>query len=516
MKEQPEKAKKRPPRDHSLRVLNFKKGLLAFFCLITLALLCFAGYLLYLRQTENAVVTAVVAGLSALLTVLPARTLYREQWYLDKARVSLGEYAEEVSLERKVVTEPDHFRMMCLFPTSSDDSAFSFSNRISARCRGRKLTLTDVTVPLAGGDLLYGCLIQLEMPRAPLSRFRMIGSTIADEEELTPFFRRQHKLLKAEAPWILDMAVYADQTLSAQEQDQLNGLLLGDGEDLAVAIEGRMLYCFAAGKSSLTPPRRLPGFVKREHLLPLTIPQIPKLLDYAFDTVDLRANANAGDFDEVSARKDAGIQGEILRPRVKQDQPTPPPAEPPREKLPEGALETERLILRPVRFEDAEEIFSAWARDPDVAVYLPWYPHANPEETRRAVDQWVRESRNASSFRLVLTLKESKALIGLIEAAAWYDGIPELRYILAKPYWNRDYMTEACMAATKELFRRGLPAVLIQADVENAPANAVAEKCGYTFIGIQQRQLSPVKPWMVTVRWYRAEARNWAGMSSQF
>ena len=77
----------------------------------------------------------------------------------------------------------DHFRMLCLFPTGSDDSAFSFSNRVSARCRGRKLTLTDVAVPLRGGDMLYGCLIQLEMPRAPLSRFRMVGSTIADEEE---------------------------------------------------------------------------------------------------------------------------------------------------------------------------------------------------------------------------------------------------------------------------------------------------------------------------------------------
>ena len=39
--------------------------------------------------------------------------------------------------------------------------------------------------------------------------------------ELTPFFRRQHKLLKTEAPWIQDMAVYSDQELTPQEQDEL-------------------------------------------------------------------------------------------------------------------------------------------------------------------------------------------------------------------------------------------------------------------------------------------------------
>ena len=498
---QPKKTRK--PKDHSLRRLNVKRFLLSFFWLVVLGLAGYAGYFLYLRQTENAIAVGVVALLAVVLTVLPAWVVYREQWYLDKARVSLGEYAEEIDLERKIVTEPDHFRMLCLFPTGSDDSAFSFSNRVSARCRGRKLTLTDVAVPLRGGDMLYGCLIQLEMPRAPLSRFRMVGSTIADEEELTPFFRRQHKLLRAEAPWILDMAVYCDQPLSPQEQDRLNGLLLGNGEDLAVAIEGRMMYCFAAGKSTLTPPRRLPGIIRREMLLPLTVPQLPKLLDYAFDTENLRSGAETEAFDETYDRKHAGVTGEVIR-RRKEDKPAPEPAaeKPP---LPEGSLETERLILRPIRFEDAERIFECWASDPETTRFMTWNPHPSVEVTRQVVDGWVRQYQQPGTVRYGIEVKETGELIGMIDVVAWHSGVPELGYVLGRAYRNQGYMTEACRAVTQDLLGRGCPSVLIQADADNVPSNIVAEKCGYAFIGSQQKQCSPMKPWMITVNWYRID-----------
>ena len=102
--------KNKKPGDHSLRVLNIKRGFLSFFRLVSLALFMYAAYLYALRQTTNAIVVAVVGALAVLLTVLPAKKIYQEQWYLDKARVSLGEYAEEIDLTRKIATEPDHFR----------------------------------------------------------------------------------------------------------------------------------------------------------------------------------------------------------------------------------------------------------------------------------------------------------------------------------------------------------------------------------------------------------------------
>ena len=35
-------------------------------------------------------------------------------------------------------------------------------------------------------------------------------------------------------------------------------------------------------------------------------------------------------------------------------------------------METERLILRPIRKEDTNEIFACWMNDPEVSRYMMW------------------------------------------------------------------------------------------------------------------------------------------------
>ena len=44
-------------------------------------------------------------------------------------------------------------------------------------------------------------------------------------------------------------------------------------------------------------------------------------------------------------------------------------------------LETERLILRELSINDAEEAYKNWTTDEDVARYVRWSPHKNIEET---------------------------------------------------------------------------------------------------------------------------------------
>ena len=38
-------------------------------------------------------------------------------------------------------------------------------------------------------------------------------------------------------------------------------------------------------------------------------------------------------------------------------------------------IETHRLILRPFTMEDAEDMFSNWASDPEVTRFLTWPAH---------------------------------------------------------------------------------------------------------------------------------------------
>ena len=44
-------------------------------------------------------------------------------------------------------------------------------------------------------------------------------------------------------------------------------------------------------------------------------------------------------------------------------------------------LETDRLFLRQLLPEDAEQMYTNWASDPEVTRFLRWEPHKNALET---------------------------------------------------------------------------------------------------------------------------------------
>ena len=52
-------------------------------------------------------------------------------------------------------------------------------------------------------------------------------------------------------------------------------------------------------------------------------------------------------------------------------------------------LETERLILRKVRLEDADEAYKNWCSHDIVAKYVLWDTHKSVEETKELYKIWV-------------------------------------------------------------------------------------------------------------------------------
>lgn len=49
-------------------------------------------------------------------------------------------------------------------------------------------------------------------------------------------------------------------------------------------------------------------------------------------------------------------------------------------------LETDRLILRPFKQEDATNVFTCWESDPDVAKYMFWTSHNDIAKTKEWID----------------------------------------------------------------------------------------------------------------------------------
>ena len=129
-------------------------------------------------------------------------------------------------------------------------------------------------------------------------------------------------------------------------------------------------------------------------------------------------------------------------------------------------LETPRLVLRPVRRRDAEDIYS-YASDPEVARYVLWEPHRSLTETRNYVI----------------------GTIGLM----WYSDTncsAEVGYSFSREVWNRGFATEALRAVMDSVFS-SLPVNRLEAqyDIRNPASGRVMEKCGMRQEGILRQRI---------------------------
>jgi [ribosomal protein S5]-alanine N-acetyltransferase len=146
-------------------------------------------------------------------------------------------------------------------------------------------------------------------------------------------------------------------------------------------------------------------------------------------------------------------------------------------KFPEK-IETERLILQRLRYEDAEEIFYSYASKPEVTKYLSWATHQSVEDTREFLKYAIECWNKGLDFSYSMRLKGSHQLIGgfgLIHEA----GRIQFGYAVSPAHWNKGYTTEACRKMMGEV--KCYPQIYrvnTFVDTENTASIRVLEKCG--------------------------------------
>lgn len=156
---------------------------------------------------------------------------------------------------------------------------------------------------------------------------------------------------------------------------------------------------------------------------------------------------------------------------------------------PPEIIETDRLILRKPRLEDAESIFAAYAQDPDVTRYLTWPPHTEIDQTRAFMEYCLRNWDSGEAFEFVITRRGEECLIGMV-SLRMQGYKADLGYVLAKSHWGQGLMSEAVQAivnwalAQPEIFR-----VWAVCDVDNPASARVMEKCGMSYEGTLKRWL---------------------------
>ena len=152
-------------------------------------------------------------------------------------------------------------------------------------------------------------------------------------------------------------------------------------------------------------------------------------------------------------------------------------------------IETERLLLRRPRPEDARAIFEGWAQDEEVTRFLTWHPHEQIEQTQEFVQSCLRAWEGESRFPYMITLKGNGGVIGMIDPRI--EG-PKMGigYGAARAHWGQGYVPEATRAVIDWAFQQpSIYRVYATTDVENVASRRVLEKVGMRCEGILRKYI---------------------------
>lgn len=166
-------------------------------------------------------------------------------------------------------------------------------------------------------------------------------------------------------------------------------------------------------------------------------------------------------------------------------------------------LQTDRLILRPLRRKDAADIFS-YASDPEVSRYVLWDPHRSVSETRSYIRYILALYRRGLPSSWAVVHRETGRVIGTI-GFMWYseaNSSAEVGYSFSREFWNMGIATEALREVISSAFG-SLPLNRLEAqhDIRNTASGRVMEKCGMRREGILRQRVKNKNEYIDTVLW---------------
>lgn len=150
-------------------------------------------------------------------------------------------------------------------------------------------------------------------------------------------------------------------------------------------------------------------------------------------------------------------------------------------------IETDRLLLRRFRMEDAEAMYQNWASDPEVTKFLTWPTHGNVNVTKYLLSDWVKRYEESPYYNWVMELKETGEIIGNISVVKLREDIAaaDMGYCMGRAWWGKEFMPEALRGVMRYLFVEvGLNRIAACHDVNNPKSGRVMEKAGMKLEGI--------------------------------
>jgi RimJ/RimL family protein N-acetyltransferase len=157
-------------------------------------------------------------------------------------------------------------------------------------------------------------------------------------------------------------------------------------------------------------------------------------------------------------------------------------------------LETERLVLRPFKLEDAPEV-QRLAGDRAIAATTIAIPHPYVDGMAR---EWISKHQTyydrGKGITFAISRKSDGSLVGAMSLMGLEAGHQaELGYWVGRPYWDQGYCTEAGEAVLRYAFTQlGLVRVHCHHFARNPASGRVMRKLGMQHEGTRRRH---VKKW---------------------
>ena len=178
-------------------------------------------------------------------------------------------------------------------------------------------------------------------------------------------------------------------------------------------------------------------------------------------------------------------------------------------KAPLAALETPRLLLRPLQRTDAPRIQQLFSNSHVLRFMDASIPHPYPENgAEEFLRRWLPlvEAREVYAWAILRKAHPDEGLIGQISLtpASTSD---HRGFWLGEPYWRQGYMTEAATAVNDFAFDTlGMPYLLLNNAEPNLASHRLKERTGATILGTHEKPF--IGGTFTSVRW-KLTAETW-------
>ena len=153
-------------------------------------------------------------------------------------------------------------------------------------------------------------------------------------------------------------------------------------------------------------------------------------------------------------------------------------------------LETERLILRRFKIDDAENMYNNWASNDNVTKFLTWKSHSSVDETKYVLNMWIESYNSPDSYQWCIELKENSQPIGSIGIVKMNEETSDavIGYCISEDYWRKGITTEALKRVMKYLFEDiGFNRITSYHDSNNPNSGKVMAKSGLKYEGTYRK-----------------------------